>query len=394
MLEKVYYFISLLCAVQGILLAIIFFVRKPNHVASKFLGAYVFIFSLGMLEKYLDESLTGPFGQLVYSFMGFSNFLYGPLLYMFVSFLTVKEPVFKTRQLLHFLPFGFLFVLDCIFILTAQQSIRKDIGLLEIVLFETLVLQILTYNVLAILNLKKHSQSILQIHSNLETKDLTWLQSLIIFLTGIYVLSFTITHAIAFGFKGAEPFYLLVQVLITAVIYLMNYRMLLQPQLFILQPFSCHDEITTEPTNYTANTTEKYLRSGLKPPQAEKYLQDLLDYMENQKPYSDPDLTLPALADKLGISRNHLTEIINEKLEKNFFEFVNTYRVEEVKKLLADSGLSYLNLYALGLKAGFKSKTAFNQNFKKITGLTPSKWKQEYHRNTPLKQIILKEVLT
>ena len=170
--------------------------------------------------------------------------------------------------------------------------------------------------------------------------------------------------------------------------------MLLHPKLFILQPFSCHDEITTEPTNSTANTTEKYLRSGLKPPQAEKYLQHLLDYMENQKPYSDPDLTLPALADKLGISRNHLTEIINEKLEKNFFEFVNTYRVEEVKKLLADSGFFYLNLYALGLKAGFKSKTAFNQNFKKITGFTPSKWKQEYHRNTPLKQIILKEVLT
>jgi YesN/AraC family two-component response regulator len=170
--------------------------------------------------------------------------------------------------------------------------------------------------------------------------------------------------------------------------------MLLQPQLFFLEPFSSNDKIKTESTISEANATEKYLRSGLKPEQAERYLQNLLDFMETEKPYCDPDLTLPALSDKLAISRNHLTEIINEKLDKNFFEFVNTYRVEEVKKLLADSSLSYLNLYALGLKAGFKSKTAFNNNFKKITGLTPSKWKQQYTQLTPETEVKPKEVLT
>jgi len=56
------------------------------------------------------------------------------------------------------------------------------------------------------------------------------------------------------------------------------------------------------------------------------------------KPYLDPDLTLPIPAEKLGAARNHLSYVINHKLQKNFFEYVNEYRVGDVQRLMADPG--------------------------------------------------------
>ncbi len=386
-----YFIISILCALQGVLLSLIFLFRKNNHLAGKIFGAYICIFSLGMLENFLKQNLTGTAGQLVYSFLGFSNFLYGPLLYLFVYFLPEKAPVFKSRLWLHFLPFGFLYGLDTVLILSSGQGIRHE--LIELALFEMLIIQILGYNMLAFLKLKKYGSSILQINASLEPHDIKWLQLVVSLLTGIYILSFAITHAVIFGVKEASEYYILVQVSITGLIYFMSYRLLLQPKLFL---FSERAEIITiqQPGTPSDELPEKYQRSGLKPEQGALYLQTLLAFMETEKPYRDPDFTIYNLSERLSISRNHLTEIINEKLEKNFFEFVNSYRVEEVKDLINDPAFSHLNLYALGLEAGFRSKSAFNTNFKKLTGLTPSEWKLRTQPDTPARELALKEVLT
>ena len=208
------------------------------------------------------------------------------------------------------------------------------------------------------------------------------------------MFSFAITHAVAFGFGQAAQYYVIVQVLITCAIYLMSYRLLFQPQFFNLPTVKEIPEPAILVCTKAVQTPEKYQRSGLKEEQAGSYLQMLLSFMETEKPYRNPDLTIHQLSEKLGISRNHLTEIINEKMGKNFFEFVNSYRVAEVKNLLTDPAYEHYNLYALGLEAGFKSKTAFNANFKKLTGLTPSAWKNQDKPHIPDSEMVLKEVLT
>src|SRR3954468_21440409 len=111
-----YSLISILCALQGILLSLVFFRKRNLHPANLVLGIYIFLFSIGMLENYLQAQLSGIFGRLVYSFLGFSNFLYGPLLYFFIFFLTVKEPCFNKKHLFHLLPFAFLAGSDTVFI--------------------------------------------------------------------------------------------------------------------------------------------------------------------------------------------------------------------------------------------------------------------------------------
>ena len=96
-----------------------------------------------------------------------------------------------------------------------------------------------------------------------------------------------------------------------------------------------------------------------------------------EKPYLDPNLTLKALAEKLEIPSNHLSQLLNEGYGKNFADFVNTYRLETFKSKVADPSQRQLTILALAYDSGFNSKTVFNTYFKKIMGTTPrAYWKE------------------
>ena len=96
--------------------------------------------------------------------------------------------------------------------------------------------------------------------------------------------------------------------------------------------------------------------------------------MENEKPYLNPELSLSELANSLNISRNQLSGIINQLHKINFYEFINQYRIKEVKQLMEDPSNKHLKLISLAYDAGFNSKSSFNRIFKQITNMTPSKF--------------------
>lgn len=96
-----------------------------------------------------------------------------------------------------------------------------------------------------------------------------------------------------------------------------------------------------------------------------------------QKRFLDTNLTLDKIADELHLSKSHLSRIINSELQIGFTDYVNTLRVEEAKNYLLHPDFSNYTLEAIGLEAGFNSKSAFYSSFKKITGLTPSEFKKE-----------------
>jgi AraC-like DNA-binding protein len=94
--------------------------------------------------------------------------------------------------------------------------------------------------------------------------------------------------------------------------------------------------------------------------------------MQDEQPYLDPGLSLRGLADLVGIHPNKLSWLINQKMNKNFNEFVNHYRVEHFKRLAGDPDNAHISLIGLAYESGFNSKTVFNTYFKKETGRTPS----------------------
>ena len=98
----------------------------------------------------------------------------------------------------------------------------------------------------------------------------------------------------------------------------------------------------------------------------------LRSFMEQEKAYLNPDLTLTELAQQTGMNTAQLSFVINNGLGKNFNDFINQYRVEAVKSSLQDPSLAHLSLLGVAFECGFNSKTTFNRAFKKLTGNAPS----------------------
>jgi AraC-like DNA-binding protein len=96
--------------------------------------------------------------------------------------------------------------------------------------------------------------------------------------------------------------------------------------------------------------------------------------MLSVKPFLDPDITLKKLASRISVQSKHLSQIINKYKNQNFYDYINYYRINEAKNILVDSKNNKTILEVL-FECGFNSKSAFNTHFKKITGSTPTQFK-------------------
>jgi len=98
----------------------------------------------------------------------------------------------------------------------------------------------------------------------------------------------------------------------------------------------------------------------------------------DQKKYLDPYISLESLADDLKISNGHLSFLINTYSEKNFSDYINGFRIDQVKKLIIDNEYVNYTIESIGLESGFNSKSTFYSAFKKFTGQSPRKFKQQF----------------
>lgn len=106
-------------------------------------------------------------------------------------------------------------------------------------------------------------------------------------------------------------------------------------------------------------------------------VEKIIEKMQTDKLYLDPNLSLSKFSSYLDMSSNNLSGIFNNILGTTFNDFVNGYRVQEVIQLVKEGNNSYLTLEAISENAGFKSKTTFYRAFKKITSKTPTVYFQE-----------------
>jgi AraC-like DNA-binding protein len=88
-------------------------------------------------------------------------------------------------------------------------------------------------------------------------------------------------------------------------------------------------------------------------------------------------LNIHDLSSMTGIQRHNITQILNEYHKRNFFTFINEYRVKEVIERFSDTKYNHYTILAIAFDAGFNSKTTFNSIFKNLTGLTPSKFREK-----------------
>lgn len=126
---------------------------------------------------------------------------------------------------------------------------------------------------------------------------------------------------------------------------------------------------------YIRKLKQKYKSSTLDPQKTEAYLDKILHLVEREKVYLDEELTLSGFAEKLSIAPRYLSQVINERLNKNFRDFINGYRIEDAKAMLEGKKEPGASIQDIGSKAGFSSKEVFSRTFKRYTGMTPSEYR-------------------
>jgi len=123
------------------------------------------------------------------------------------------------------------------------------------------------------------------------------------------------------------------------------------------------------------NKEKKYAASELPNSKLEEYAACLTEGFQNEQWYLDPELNLSSLSEKAGIPAHSISQVINRRFKKNFFDFVNSYRVEELKVKLIDEKFTHIKLEELAYTCGFNSKAAYQRAFKKHTGMTPTAYR-------------------
>ncbi len=387
-------------ALQGLFLTFLLATRKANRLANKLLATLILLISAqSVLVAFDTRAFFLAFPHL--SKIGWLlPTLFAPLIYLFIKKLTAKRPCLKPFDFIHFLPFLITLVYllpyfvkskaEKIAYLTDFERARKDdFGFLgQVTLF-----LILLYLVLAWWELKKYRQEMVNTFSEVEQIRLQWLRQFI-----YAVLSILFVAAVAFYAQKWE-----VPVLtaiyryhihyfgVVFLIYWVGYKTLSQPRIFLDKSVAKRKKaaVDEKPTSTLLTlsaeenqslgklpplTNQKYQKSVLKLEDSQLYLDQLLELMAQEKPYRQSNITIQELADSMQIPKHHLSQVINERLGKNFYDFINQYRVAEAQLLLVNPKYRHLTNLAVAEEAGFNSKATFNAVFKKQTGQTPSEY--------------------
>lgn len=241
--------------------------------------------------------------------------------------------------------------------------------------FATPKVQAIGYWLAAYRVLRRHQRHLPRLTAQLEPLGLQWLQQVLWGLAGLVLLwlnelFFHLGWVLALtpvGYLGA--------------VFYLAYYALRQPEVFAFSaPVRAEiqelwqEDAPAAPAPAPAPSSPKQAR--LSPSQVAYWQHRLQQQLATEKVYLDPDLSLPALAQRAGLTTHELSYVLNEGFGLNFFQFINGYRVEEAKRLLASAQHQHLSMVGIAFEAGFSSKTTFNTTFKKVTGLTPSQFVQ------------------
>jgi AraC-like DNA-binding protein len=177
----------------------------------------------------------------------------------------------------------------------------------------------------------------------------------------------------------------LIWVTLALGIYTLGYYMMRQPQLFQQASLpagelALHIPIIKEVRRPEKPETERHERNTLD--DDDEKAQQLEDHMRTAHPYLNPGLSLAELADGIAIPTHQLSRLINDRFDKNFFDYVNGYRIEAFKTHIERGDHETRTILSLALDAGFNSKTAFNRAFKKHTGMTPREYLVQEKKRT------------
>ena len=292
--------------------------------------------------------------------------LYGPIIYLYARGVIYRDFKLSGRNLLHLIPYLLLTIL--LLSLrdltpgTSEEIIQNELPWQFYLISAIMYAHFYVYLGLTYKSLQKYRQIIKNKYSLIDQINLDWL-SFSLNTFGIVAFVSLIQNFIGLT-RNRAVFIVTLALFLIFVFYFVNkviFKALRQPEIF---------------AGITQYETTKYLGSNLTSGHIEAYRKELLDLFSADKPFLDPQLSLADLSEKLSVSTKHLSQVINQSFNKSFFDFINTYRIQEVQQILIESVDEKLTVLEAMYKVGFNSKSSFNTAFKKETGQTPTEFRK------------------
>lgn len=354
--------------------------KKNKSAADKVLAVWLFVMAVHQFFFYIhytDYVLNLPF------LLGIEHplpLLHGILLFLYVSVIIDRLPKRRALLWLHAVPVIALYAyLIPFFTLSGEAKIEiyRNHGVgyetfMAVKVYAT-ALSGLVYVVWSELLLRWHTLRIREQFSNLEKVDLRWLRMLIFGLGGIWLLVI-VFHNDAVVFTGVSFFVFIIGFFGIRQSVIFAATVPLDSRVFEPVTDAAAEDPALPATDGSAEQRKKYPKSGLTEEASAKLHGELVLAMEREALYKKSDLSINDLATHLHVHPNYLSQAINQIDKKNFYDFVNTYRIEEFKRQIALPDNRQFTLLSIAFDCGFNSKSSFNRCFKKATGKTPSEY--------------------
>jgi len=347
-----------------------FFVKKNSTISIKILGVFFLFFCfalIAILFQYLQEFY--PFIQS-YFFLIEITFYFIMLslpviIYFYISSLT--DTIKKYKEVNDVLPHFFIPLQSLIFNIypyisldnSVDESLRKNLDYTNYfslkVIFIALNIYFLTHTILLYIKHRKQIKNILSYEIGI---SLNWI---LFFLLGylLFVACFFILNPDSSPYVVYLPFLLIM----IYTFFQRDAQITVELESSVIQNTNIAIEVENQQSKQT-NSINDEKREILK--------NQMIDYIENEKVFLQKDLTIYDVAKALNTNSNYISNILNNMLDCNFVTFINSYRIEEAKKILISNEYSNYTIEAVSEIVGFNSKSAFNNAFKNKVGITPS----------------------
>ncbi|WP_232305552.1 helix-turn-helix domain-containing protein [Gilvimarinus polysaccharolyticus] len=372
LLFNIHDLVLVLAAAQFLLLAgLLVATRRKGDLSACLLAATLLVIAVQELDSLFIWSHTLRHVVLDWHpdllFLGsFSYWLQGPLLYGFVASVLYKQLPLRKRYAWHLLPAlvagALLYVHYYSLPSAAKVAAMSDLGFMWTPLMTRLVtvwhLSVLVYGGASLWLLWRYRRQLLERYANVEVSERRWLMWMVLgfmliaaWQLMVHLLGQRIGESLS-NILGIASHYIAF-IFVNALVFIsIRYTHLF-------------GGLGAEPA------------SGEPEPYKPEQVARVDEYMRVQQPYLLADISLDTLAKRLSLPERTLSRILNQHFGKNFFEFINSYRVEQAKQLLLDSDKQSWTMLQVLAESGFTSKSTFNAIFKKQVGKTPSQYRKE-----------------
>ncbi len=364
--------ILLLGAIQALFLSLLLITKKRKSTPDFILVALLIFTAIPL---FLYFAFYNQIAVILWSSHTMPSVLYfvnvpfimtfTPSIFLYIKSSLKPQKKFLLKNVFHFSPIFIFIILTFLFIdfksISQSEFDFYQLNNYKIFLFFTPITVFLAiyYVFSAFKMFAKFNKKVKQNYSYTEDVELKWLKIILIIVSVSWFFLLFVAVFVGKNSENIEIVYKIVLFSLTIIVFVIAFFGFKQSNVFISNDKNMNN---SSKNNNKINTKKN------------EDVEKLLQFMQEQKPYLKSKLNIKELADMLNWQPQYLSKIINENLHNNFFEFVNSYRIDEFKKQIIIN--KNYTILSVAFDCGFSSKSSFNRIFKENTDLTPSQYKK------------------